>query len=142
MSTVFCPKAIPYLIHSKHVNLKKRFSNLLRKSLTDLWVSKTGLPYLYGSRTHDQIIEHVSRRLDASETENRDLHRLPGLPNLPQGDRLDGRTGQAPCRAAQARPAGGVIDGHGGIGVRNGQRVRSRLLRCPCNTPNICNERR
>ena len=81
MSTIFSIKLSSYLIHSKHVSLKKRFRKLSNQPLTDPRVSKTGRAYLYASRTHGEILKHVGSRLYAAKANNRGFHSLERFPN-------------------------------------------------------------
>jgi len=81
MSTIFSTKSSSYLIDSKHISFKKRLRKLSNQSLTDPRVSKTGRAYLYASRTHGEIIEHVGSRLDAPKPDDWRADRLGRLPD-------------------------------------------------------------
>src|SRR5271169_5534432 len=100
MSTSFNSKSISHLVDGIELSSLYCPCQSIDYRLTGPWVSEAARADLYGCGTHCCIIEHVVCRLDASQSNDGNLHRLTNLPHQAQRNRFDRRPGQSPCRVA------------------------------------------
>src|SRR5580704_10362870 len=140
MSTIFRKKSISYLIHSKHLTLKKTLREPINQALTGPRVSKAGRADLYCTGPYSQVFKHVFYRLDASEPQDWDFHSFPRLPDQLQGNGFNRRTGESSSLVPQVRLPAAGINCHGWISVCHCQGIGPGFLGSPGDKSNVCNE--
>jgi len=120
------------------------FDQIISDTFNDVrggpWIDEIGCADLNGPGARHHEFQRILGRHNAADADHRNGHFPCYLPDHPQGNRFDGRTGQAAGNIFQVRLSGLKINGHAGERIDQRYGIRSGFfhrLRHDCDVRDI-----